>query len=121
MKKTLLTLLLGLVSLTAFGVTRRITVTDSAFTPPSIIVSDLLMPQPDGSEVLRQALDHDDSWGRRFVIVTAQPLQDAKKQLDARFRGQVLRKPVETEALASAIQWSLSGGATAAVAAGNPR
>jgi len=90
-------------------------------TPPSVVVSDLLMPQPDGSEVLRQALDHDDSWGRRFVIVTAQPLQDAKKQLDARFRGQVLRKPVETEALASAIQWSLSGGATAAVAAGNPR
>jgi CheY-like chemotaxis protein len=90
-------------------------------TPPSVVVSDLMMPQPDGSEVLRRALDQDDSWGHRFVIVTAQPLQDAKRQLDARFRGPVLRKPVDTEALASAIQWSLAGGAGTALAAGTPR
>lgn len=75
---------------------------------PNVVIADLMMPKPDGAEVLSMALDHDESWGRRFVIVTAQPAHDAKKRLDPRFRGTVLRKPVETEALCSAIQASLA-------------
>lgn len=74
---------------------------------PSVVVADLMMPAPDGAEVLRMALDNDESWGRRFVIVTAQPPHDARKRLDPRFRGVLLRKPVETDALCAAIQTSL--------------
>lgn len=77
-------------------------------TPPSVVVSDLLMPDPGGAEVLRRALDQDEGWSRRFVIITAQSLHDARKQLDPRFRGIVLRKPVDTEALNSAINTSLA-------------
>jgi CheY-like chemotaxis protein len=76
-------------------------------TPPSIIVSDLLMPEPNGRELLRRALDTDPSWGRRFVIVTALSLHDAKSQLDSRFSGALLRKPVETDVLSAAIRGSL--------------
>jgi CheY-like chemotaxis protein len=76
-------------------------------TPPSIIVSDLLMPEPSGRELLRQALDLDPSWGRRFIIVTALSMHDARSQLDSRFAGALLRKPVETDALSAAIRASL--------------
>lgn len=86
--------------------------------PPSVVVSDLLMPDPDGVEVLRRALDYDESWARRFVIVTAQPLHDARNQLDPRFRGAVLRKPIDTEALSSAIHASLSTTGHSLLAAG---
>ena len=41
-------------------------------TPPSVIVCDLSMSKPDALDVLRQALDHDQNWSRRFIIVTAQ-------------------------------------------------
>ena len=78
-------------------------------TPPSIIVSDLLMPDPNGRELLRRALDLDPSWGRRFIIVTALSMHDAKSQLDSRFFGALLRKPVETDALSAAIRGSLLG------------
>ena len=78
-------------------------------TPPSIIVSDLLMPEPNGRELLRRALDLDPSWGRRFIIVTALSPHDAKSQLDTRFTGALLRKPVETESLSAAIRASLLG------------
>jgi len=77
--------------------------------PPSVIVSDLLMPDLNGPEVLRRALDHDPSWSRRFVIVTALSTHEARSQLDSRFSGTLLRKPVETEALSSAIRNSLIG------------
>lgn len=76
-------------------------------TPPSIIVSDLLMPEPNGRELLRRALDLDPSWSRRFIIVTALSSHDAKSQLDSRFSGALLRKPVETDALSAAIRASL--------------
>ncbi|HEU4580971.1 MAG TPA: response regulator [Polyangiaceae bacterium] len=75
--------------------------------PPSIIVSDLLMPEPNGYELLRRALDLDPSWGRRFIVVTALSAHDAKSQLDSRFAGALLRKPVETDALSAAIRASL--------------
>jgi CheY-like chemotaxis protein len=78
-------------------------------TPPSIIVSDLLMPDPNGRELLRQALDRDPSWSKRFIVVTALSAHEARQQLDTRFSGTVLRKPVETEALGAAIRASLSG------------
>jgi len=76
--------------------------------PPSIIVSDLLMPDPNGRELLRQALDRDPSWSKRFIVVSALSAYEARQQLDARFSGPVLRKPVETDALSAAIRASLS-------------
>jgi CheY-like chemotaxis protein len=90
----------------------------SSDNPPRVVVSDLRMPDPDGKEVLRKALDLDESWSRRFVIVTGQPLNDAKKQLDPRFCGYVLSKPVAVETLTSAILASLQGtGSSALIAA----
>jgi CheY-like chemotaxis protein len=77
-------------------------------TPPSVIVSDLLMPEPSGRELIRKALDRDPSWSRRFVIVTGLSLHEARTQLDPRFTGTLLRKPVATDALSSAIRGSLS-------------
>jgi CheY-like chemotaxis protein len=85
-------------------------------TPPNIIVSDLLMPEPNGREVLRQALDRDPSWSKRFIIVTALSTHDARTTLDPRFSGTMLRKPVETDALSSAIRASLAGIGTRASA-----
>jgi CheY-like chemotaxis protein len=76
--------------------------------PPSVIVSDLLMPEPSGRELLRKALDRDPSWSRRFVIVTGLSAHEARNHLDPRFTGALLRKPVETDALSSAIKGSLS-------------
>ena len=51
-------------------------------TPPSIIVSDLLMPEPNGRELLRRALDLDPSWGRLFIFVTSLSTHYDKSQLD---------------------------------------
>lgn len=76
--------------------------------PPSVIVSDLLMPEPSGRELIRKALDRDPSWSRRFVIVTGLSFHEARSQLDPRFTGTLLRKPVATDALSSAIKGSLS-------------
>jgi DNA-binding NtrC family response regulator len=81
----------------------------SSTTPPSVVVSDLLMPDPNGREILRRALDLDPSWSRRFIIVTGQSTHDARLQLDTRFFGALLRKPVETDALSAAIRGSLAG------------
>jgi two-component system repressor protein LuxO len=78
-------------------------------TPPSIIVSDLLMPDLSGREVLRRALDHDPSWNRRFIVVTALSTHEARSLLDPRFTGTLLRKPVDTDALSGAIRASLMG------------
>ena len=78
-------------------------------TPPSVIVSDLLTSKPDGLEVLRQALDHDQNWSRRFIVVTNRPLHDAKRQLDRRFFGSLLKKPAGTDELVAAIRSSLLG------------
>jgi two-component system, OmpR family, response regulator len=77
-------------------------------TPPGVVVSDLLMPDPSGAEVLRRALDIDISWNRRFVIVTGLSPHEAKSQLDRRFAGAVLPKPTDTNALLSAIRSSLA-------------
>jgi len=81
----------------------------SSTSPPSVVVSDLLMPDPNGREILRRALDLDPSWSRRFIIVTGQSTHDARLQLDSRFFGALLRKPVETDALSAAIRGSLAG------------
>jgi CheY-like chemotaxis protein len=78
-------------------------------TPPSVIVSDLLMPGPGGRELLRRALDHDPSWVRRFIIATALSPHDARSLLDPRFSGVLLRKPVESDVLSSAIRGCLAG------------
>lgn len=81
----------------------------SSTTPPSVVVSDLLMPDPNGREILRRALDLDPSWSRRFIIVTGQSTHEARSQLDSRFTGALLRKPVATDALSAAIRGSLAG------------
>jgi CheY-like chemotaxis protein len=77
--------------------------------PPSIIVSDLLMPDLSGRELLRRALDHNPSWNRRFIVVSALSLHEARTHLDPRFTGTLLRKPVDTDALSSAIRTGLMG------------
>jgi CheY-like chemotaxis protein len=79
---------------------RRLTSHD----PPSLVVTDLLMPEPGGAEVFRKAVEHDSAWNRRFVIVTAIPRQDAKKQLDSRFSGFLFQKPVLNDELSAAIR-----------------
>lgn len=91
----------------ALSVAQALRLLESA-NPPSVIVSDLLMPEPSGRELLRKALDRDPSWSRRFVIVTGLSLHEARAQLDPRFAGTLLRKPVATDALSSAIKGSLS-------------
>ncbi|MEO8180756.1 MAG: response regulator [Deltaproteobacteria bacterium] len=78
-------------------------------TPPSVIVSDLLMPDLSGREVLRRALDHNPSWNRRFIVVTALSTHEARSLLDLRFTGTLLRKPVDTDALSGAIRACLMG------------
>jgi DNA-binding NtrC family response regulator len=80
----------------------------SSPTPPSVVVSDLLMPDPNGREILRRALDLDPSWSKRFIIVTGQSTHEARSQLDSRFFGALLRKPVEADALSAAIRGSLA-------------
>lgn len=82
---------------------RRLTSHD----PPSLIVADLVMPEPDGAQVFRRALDHDGSWNRRFVIVTGMPMAEAKRQLDSRFCGYLFQKPVLSEELGAAIRDTL--------------
>lgn len=91
----------------ALSVAQAVRLLESA-NPPSVIVSDLLMPGPSGRELLRKALDRDPSWSRRFVIVTGLSLHEARTQVDPRFTGTLLRKPVATDALSSAIRGSLS-------------
>jgi CheY-like chemotaxis protein len=76
-------------------------------TPPQAIVCDLSMPNPDGGEVLRSALDYDNSWRDRFVIVTGLNLHDARERLDRRFVGHILTKPVSAEELSHSIRTAL--------------
>ena len=54
----------------------------SSAKPASIPVGRVGMPELDGAEIPRQALDYDSSGNRRFIIVAEKPL-DAKEQLDA--------------------------------------
>jgi two-component system, OmpR family, response regulator len=91
----------------ALSVAQALRLLESA-NPPSVIVSDLLMPEPSGRELLRKALDRDSSWSRRFVIVTGLSLHDARSQIDPRFTGTLLRKPVSADTLSAAIRGSLS-------------
>jgi DNA-binding NtrC family response regulator len=91
----------------ALSVAQAVRLLESA-NPPSVIVSDLLMPEPSGRELLRKALDRDPSWSRRFVIVTGMSLHEARSQIDPRFTGTLLRKPVSADTLSAAIRGSLS-------------
>jgi two-component system chemotaxis response regulator CheY len=75
--------------------------------PPSVVVCHVGPPELDGNEILRQALDHDSSWNRRFIVVAEKPL-DAKKSMDRRFFGALLRKPAPSEELLAAIRASLT-------------
>lgn len=79
---------------------RRLTSQD----PPSLVVADLIMPEPGGAEVFRKAIEHDSTWKRRFVVVTGMPLQEAKKRLDSRFCSFLFQKPVMSEELSAAIR-----------------
>ena len=75
--------------------------------PPSVVVCHLGVSELDGADILRQALDHDASWSRRFVVVAEKPL-DVKKLLDRRFFGTLLRKPTSTDELLAAIRASMT-------------
>jgi len=75
--------------------------------PPSVVVCQLGAAELDGAEILRRALDHDASWSRRFIVVAEKPLE-AKKQLDRRFFGALLRKPATNDELLAAIRSSLT-------------
>jgi FixJ family two-component response regulator len=61
-----------------------------------------MMPRPGGEEVLRQALEHDPEWEKRFVFVTGH--SDAAARVSARFSGTLLRKPVDGAELSRAIK-----------------
>lgn len=75
--------------------------------PPSLVVSDLLMPEPNGAEVYRRAVENDASWSDRFVFVTGASMMPGMSDFLARFRGRVLQKPVQGERLRAAIRDAL--------------
>lgn len=76
-------------------------------TPPALVVSDLVMPEPDGPEVYRQAVAADRSWEERFVFVTgASGIPNMARFLSSH-SGPVLYKPVQGEQLRSAIRQAL--------------
>lgn len=78
--------------------------------PPTLVVSDLLMPEPAGPEVYRQAILKDPTYRDRFIFVTgASGLRELNDFL-ASFHGTVLHKPVSGEALRNAIRARLSYG-----------
>jgi CheY-like chemotaxis protein len=80
----------------------------SSDSPPSVVVTDLLMPSPNGVEVLAAAVQIDQSWNQRFVFVSGAPLDEAQRKLGGRFYGRLLRKPINTDELCRAIRACLA-------------
>jgi CheY-like chemotaxis protein len=76
--------------------------------PPDLVVSDLLMPEPAGPEIFRQALAIDPSFRDRFIFVTGASRIGELGGFLVGFRGAVLYKPVSGEDLRSAIRRGLA-------------
>lgn len=77
-------------------------------TAPTLVVSDLLMPEPGGAEVYRRAVAADPKWRERFVFVTGAGIVSEISAFLSTFPGVVLEKPVRGELLRSAIREGLS-------------
>jgi CheY-like chemotaxis protein len=76
--------------------------------PPSLVVSDLLMPEPGGAEVYRQAVASDPTWAQRFVFVTGAGIVPEIAGFLAHFPGIVLDKPVRGEQLRAIVREGLA-------------
>lgn len=77
-------------------------------TPPDLIVSDLLMPSPDGIEVYRRALATDRRWERRFVFLTGAGIAPEITAFIQDYPGLVLDKPVRGDKLRAVVREGLS-------------
>lgn len=77
-------------------------------TAPTLVVSDLLMPEPGGAEVYRRAVAADPKWRDRFVFVTGAGIVPEITAFLGTFSGVVLDKPVRGEALRATIRDALS-------------
>jgi CheY-like chemotaxis protein len=77
-------------------------------TPPDLVVSDLLMPSPDGIEVYRTALAADPRWKRRFVFLTGAGIAPEIAAFIQDYPGLVLDKPLRGEKLRTVIRESLA-------------
>jgi CheY-like chemotaxis protein len=76
--------------------------------PPDLVVSDLLMPEPAGPEIFRQALAIDPSFRDRFIFVTGASRIGEMGGFLVGLRGAVLYKPVSGQDLRSAIRRALA-------------
>lgn len=77
-------------------------------TPPSLVVSDLLMPEPGGAEVYRRAIASDPKWAERFVFVTGAGIVPEVASFLTNFNGIVLDKPVRGEQLRAVVREGLA-------------
>jgi len=77
--------------------------------PPSLVVSDILMPSMSGVEIYRQAVAKDKIWEQRFLFVTGAGYAAEVSEFSENFKGLVLTKPVEGQRLRRAIREHLDG------------
>ncbi|MFZ5896890.1 MAG: response regulator [Myxococcota bacterium] len=77
-------------------------------TPPDLVVSDLLMQEPDGAAVYQRALAADPNWRTRFLFLTGAYVHQKMAGLLDGFEGVILEKPVRGDELRTAIRRRLS-------------
>jgi CheY-like chemotaxis protein len=88
-----------------------------AASPPDVILSDLMMPEMDGYELLEATRAHP-AWARiPFLVLSARGEQEAVDRAIELGASHYLRKPVDTPALLEALRESLEPPATPAPAA----
>jgi DNA-binding NtrC family response regulator len=81
----------------------------SAYEPPDVVVTDLVLPGMNGIELFRRALSLDASWRHRFVFVTGAAKLDYVAAFLREVAGRALEKPVDTRRLHDAIRYSATG------------
>ncbi|MGC4093450.1 MAG: response regulator [Polyangiaceae bacterium] len=76
--------------------------------PPDLVVSDLLMPAPDGAAVYKRAVQADKTWRSRFLFLTGAFIDRSKLDALEGFDGVVLEKPVRGDQLRTTIRRCLA-------------